>query len=268
VNIHHEKIASMYKIRIKANWMRTVPHWHQRTEIALVQKSGFSVTIQGRSYIAQPGDILVIRSGEIHHLRALEQEAAMGLCIFSPTLLSLSHTGTPSIRNFIRAEELEQAGIRQEVNDLFFQLLEEYNQGQKHADLLIQARIQLLYGLLARHFEEAPSGSKTLDKFQEFQQILSYISENYNQNLNLAEIAKKLNYNPSYVSAMFVTYTGVNYKVYLDSIRISQASKLLLNTNHSISHISAQCGYENIRTFNNVFRRITGMTPSQFRKNT
>lgn len=266
MDIRHEKIVSAYRVRIKENWQRSVPHWHQRIEVALVRKSCFSVTIQGRHYTARPGDLLVIRSGEIHHLQAMEPEAAMGLCIFSPTLLY--QTGIPFIRNYIRAEELEQAGIRETVNDLFFQLLEEYDQNRKYAELLIQARIQLLYGLLARHFEEAPSGFKTLDKFREFQQILSYISENYNQNLDLAWIAKKLNYNPSYVSAMFVTYTGVNYKAYLDSIRISHASKLLLDTNHSVSHISALCGYENIRTFNNVFRRITGMTPSQFRKKT
>lgn len=264
MDIKHEKIEAEYRIRIKKNWNRQLLHWHQRIEIALVQKSRFSVTIQGNRYLAEPGDILVIRSGEIHDLQPLDPEPAMKLCIFSPTVL---HGHMPFVCNHISANELRSAGIRDTVSLLFSQMLTELEENQKHADWIIRSQIQLLYGLLARHFEEPTGQSKTLDKFQDFQNVLSYISENYHHPIDLSGIAKQLNYNPSYVSAMFVTYTGMNYKTYLDSIRINEASRLLLSTADPIANISMRCGYENIRTFNNVFRRITGMTPSQFRNN-
>ena len=266
MGIKHEKIVREYRVREKTNWGRDVPHWHQRVELALVRRGRFSVTVQGRVYTAVPGDVLAIRSGEIHHLQALDPEPSMLLCIFNPTLLYLGQTQIPFVRSYISAGELESAGLRDTVDALFSKMLEEMEQERKYKDLLIRSRIQLLYGLLARHFENPAGLSQTLDKFQGFQEVLAYISENYQQPIDLPMIAGQLGYSPAYVSAMFVTYTGVNYKAYLDSIRISQASKLLLSTNASVSHISAQCGYENIRTFNNVFRRITGMSPSRFRK--
>ena len=78
-------------------------------------------------------------------------------------------------------------------------------------------------------------------------------------------MAKIINYNPSYVSSLFVSYTVVNFKSYLDSFRINKAVELIKNTNATITDISAQCGYENIRTFNNTFKRVTQMTPTQMR---
>lgn len=266
MSIHHEIIKNNYTIRHVGALSRPVPHWHQRMELLLVERGSYRITIMGGDHIGAPGDVFVIRSGQIHHLRTGDPDPAMYICTFNPALLYLSQTDLASIRNYIPKDALENAGIAKEVYGLFSELLEEEKGGKKYADLMNQARIQLLYGLLARHFGEASRLPRTLTKLEDFQTVLSYISENYHEPISLETIAKQLSYNASYVSSMFVTYTGVNYKMYLDSIRISEASKLLLSTRHSISHISTLCGFENIRTFNNVFRRITGMTPSQFRK--
>lgn len=266
MSVHHEIIKNNYTVRYVGNLPRSVPHWHQRMEFLLVERGSYCVTVMGEDYIGSPGDVFVIRSGQIHYIRSNDPDPAMYICTFNPALLYLSQTSLSFISNYIPRNALENAGLSKELFGLFSQLLEEEKQGRRYADLMNQARIQMLYGMLARHFEEASGLPRALAKLEDFQTVLSYISENYHEPINLETIARQLNYNASYVSSMFVTYTGVNYKLYLDSIRISEASKLLLGTKHSISHISTLCGFENIRTFNNVFRRITGTTPSQFRK--
>ena len=96
--------------------------------------------------------------------------------------------------------------------------------------------------------------------------MLAYITEHYAENISLADLSATINYNASYISTLFVTYTGVNFKTYLDNFRINLAVELLRSSNQTVADIAAHCGYENIRTFNNTFKRITGTTPSFVRK--
>ena len=58
---------------------------------------------------------------------------------------------------------------------------------------------------------------------------------------------------------------GKDFKAYLDTMRINQAAKLLKNTSERITLIAMKCGYDNIRTFNSAFKRITGVTPREYR---
>ncbi len=266
MNIYHENIKASYSIRCLQRLRRSVPHWHQRMEILLVERGSFRVTVRGEEYIGTPGDAFVIRSGQIHHIQPLDEDSAIYVSTFPTTLISLLQPSLCQISCYITRAQLEQAGILQQLKRLLDEMLEEESRKEKYAEMAVQARIQIVYGLLARHFEVAQTDSKTMDNFLDFQAVLSYINENYKEQITLADIAKQLNYSSGYVSTMFLTYTGQNFKAYLDSIRIHEASRLLLGSNDSVSHICSCCGFDNIRTFNNVFRRVTGMTPSQFRK--
>ena len=66
---------------------------------------------------------------------------------------------------------------------------------------------------------------------------------------------------------MFYKETGVNFKDYLISIRIQKAKELLKNTHDKIYEIAHAVGYEDTRYFSDVFCRIVGCLPSQYRKN-
>jgi len=81
----------------------------------------------------------------------------------------------------------------------------------------------------------------------------------------MESIAQKLNYSPAYVSTIFSTYAGRNFKAYLDNIRVNRAADLLKKTGLNISEIAMQCGFSTLRTFNNTFRRIIGTTPTAYR---
>lgn len=68
------------------------------------------------------------------------------------------------------------------------------------------------------------------------------------------------------VAMCFLKKRGVNFKSYLDNIRIQKATDLLLTTDMPITEISTNVGYENIRTFNNVFKKLLGKTPTDYKK--
>ena len=133
--------------------------------------------------------------------------------------------------------------------------------------MLIQSNIIRLYSLLVRHFErQTPPENQSIARFENFQNVLRYITENFAGNITLAQVAKEINYTPAYVSTLFVTYAGVNFKSYLDSFRINKAVELVKNTDMTVLDIAAGCGYVNVRTFQYAFKRITGQSPSEMRK--
>lgn len=266
MKILHEQIQYNYTITKRQRKNVGHDHWHQRTEFVYILEGQSRIRVGKEEYYCNAGDISVIHSGEIHSITN-DAGCAMYICTFDPSVLYYFQTETRFIKNYISADEIQKAGITEEVRRIFDEISQEKEQEVKCHEMIIQSNIIRLYSLLVRYFErEALLDNKSLIKFQHFQNALQYIEKNYSKNVALADIAATINYNPSYVSKLFVTYTGVNFKSYLDNFRINQAIKMLKKTDKTILEISAQCGYDNIRTFNHVFKRITGVTPTALRK--
>lgn len=265
MKIHHEIITTNYTIRLRKGQVHPNDHWHQRTEFLLVHSGTCQVSISKEEYQGKPGDLFVIHSGEIHALTC-EENCLLYICTFDPSLLYRFQPVVQFLQPYIPAEALAQIGLLEQVRGVFAEMLQEDTQPEAWHDVLICSDIIRLYSLFARYFPlEVSSPKQSMPKFLLFQQALSFIAEHYGEDINLTDVAKTINYNPSYVSSLFVTYTGMNFKRYLDSFRINKAVDLIQNSNATIADISAKCGYKNIRTFNNTFKRITQMTPSQMR---
>ena len=66
---------------------------------------------------------------------------------------------------------------------------------------------------------------------------------------------------------MFKEKTGVNFSTYLESIRISEAARLIQDTNINLSELYTEVGYNNPATFRRVFKKTYGVTPSAMREN-
>lgn len=97
------------------------------------------------------------------------------------------------------------------------------------------------------------------------EQMIEYISSHI-QNISLQTIADHFHMHPNYLSAYIKKNTGKNYAEIISNIRLTQAQNLLANTPLSIEAISEQLGYADSLSFYNMFKRITGITPSKYRK--
>ena len=267
-NIIHETIDSPYSMRLKRPGPgSSALHWHRRAEILCVVKGACSLTIGDRTYLCRPGDVAVIQSGEIHAFTHAEPSEEY-VCTFDPTHL---YHFQPEIRvpePYISAERLAAAGIREEVRGLLDEIYREREGAEAMRDVVIVGDILRLYGPLVRHFErETPPERKDAARFRQFQETLQLIAEHYTEKITLQEIADFLHYTPAYVSTLFVTHTGVNFKSYLDTMRIDRAIREIQISGRSISEIALSCGFENIRTFNSTFKRVTGVSPSRIKNN-
>jgi two-component system response regulator YesN len=97
--------------------------------------------------------------------------------------------------------------------------------------------------------------------------VYDYLENNYDKDITLDVVADKLNISRSYLSSYFKEKTGTNFVDYVNSVRIDKAKKLLLNPDIRIQDAAQFVGYQNINSFNRMFKKFTGFTPSEFRKN-
>lgn len=97
-------------------------------------------------------------------------------------------------------------------------------------------------------------------------QLLSYIDQHYNEPISLADLAEHFHFNPSYLSTYFSQHYGIGFNEYLNQIRIEKAKSYLENKHVSISEISGYVGYSDHSYFCKVFKKMTGMSPSKYRK--
>ena len=81
-----------------------------------------------------------------------------------------------------------------------------------------------------------------------------------------SSLEEALHLNKYYVSHLFSQKLGISFHDYINSLRVSEACRLLLNTEKSITQISEGVGFNTLRTFNRAFTKQLGISPSQYRK--
>ena len=95
--------------------------------------------------------------------------------------------------------------------------------------------------------------------------VLSYIQENYAENITNEQLAKLVNYHPYYLNRIFKKYIGVTLHKYLLDYRISMAENLLFSTKTPIEKIAEQVGFNSTNCFISYFKKSKQLTPSQYR---
>jgi len=94
--------------------------------------------------------------------------------------------------------------------------------------------------------------------------IINYIHEQYMDEITLDTIASKFNLSKPHISRLFKKKTGKNFVDYVNILRVDKAKELIKLNKHTIGEISLKVGYTNPRYFGQIFKGITGMTPSQY----
>ncbi|KRE70391.1 AraC family transcriptional regulator [Paenibacillus sp. Soil750] len=98
------------------------------------------------------------------------------------------------------------------------------------------------------------------------EKIRSYIEEHIGEDLSLVRLASVIHFNPSYLSRLFKQESGVNLSDYIDEVRVEKAKNLLKQDVLKIAEVGSQVGYETPHSFTRFFKKLTGMTPVEYRE--
>lgn len=97
-------------------------------------------------------------------------------------------------------------------------------------------------------------------------QVKNYVDHHYFENIDSTKVARNAQMSYGYFSRCFHDIIGTSFSDYCSQLRISRAKELLRNTDRTIQEIAFQIGYNDEKYFSRIFKKTTGMSPSEFRK--
>ncbi len=111
-----------------------------------------------------------------------------------------------------------------------------------------------------------PVSQKIPSEDTRIKKALEYIEKNFTDEISRDDLAKLCDVSPGYLGKMFKTHTGKNIRDYLNDLRIKYTVDQLMDTDKKIIDIAFDAGFESLRTFNRIFFRTMGDTPSKYRE--
>lgn len=252
-------------------------HWHKEIEIAYSVKGSTKMAIDKEAYILNEGDMIIVNSGDAHMYFTSEKHERI-VIIFDLSILNGVESSSSTITdlnkrlaaNFKSSYEFSKED-REELSRIIMELDKLNSYSGFGRDLLIRSLMFKLLVICAsdRNIHstadvEIVDNNKSMNRLR---LVLDYVENNYSHPMMLSEIAEVAGIAPAYFSRWFQNYMGTTFTSYLQSFRVGKAQKLLVSdTDQSIPLIAEEVGFSSIKTFNRVFKEMTGKTPSGFKK--
>ena len=95
--------------------------------------------------------------------------------------------------------------------------------------------------------------------------VKRYLGEHLDEPFRILKLCQEIGYSKSYLCRIFREQTGSTIAAYSNELRIKRAKELILDGNLNFSEISDRLAFDNPRYFSRTFKRITGISPSEFR---
>ncbi len=101
----------------------------------------------------------------------------------------------------------------------------------------------------------------------DFYEVLNHINEHLHEPLTVKDLAAKFSLSADHFSRVFQQKFGMRPSKYIQTVRIERSETLLLTTKNTLAQIAEKTGWESVSYYTRIFKKVTGKTPGQFRKN-
>lgn len=249
-------------------------HYHDYIEFLYALDTDMNVWINGSPHKMLTGDLVIINSGELHNISF--NKDSHYICVkFSPRILYFDDNSlfefkyvTPflsdrSPQKLFHKKDFENV----DVHALSIEIMDEWEQQRPAYELSIRANILKIFAGIFRYWDKQNVFHSEATMTDPIKKALLYISENFDSVTERdAAACCGLSYN--HFSASFKKAVGRSFSDYITLLRLSEAEKLLISTEQSITDIALSCGFSSTSHFISRFKAQKGITPGQLRKNT
>lgn len=216
-----------------------LPHEWRNDDAYFDKESGLRATCICLFFKREIFDPNFIRLPEMNNIRDLIERSRRGLKFTGNSKLEITR--------FIRSS-VSDVGVRKVTN--FLTLLE-----------LMATSTE--YELLA---SVGFTNSVNSEDFERFNKVYKFLVKNFATSIRLEEVSTLVGLTPTAFCRYFKERTKKTFVEYLNEMRIGYSKKLLLENKMKISTISGEVGFPNLSNFISQFKKVTGMSPSQFQK--
>lgn len=248
---------------------------HGFWEICYIEKGKISLFIDGNEHHLSEGDLIFISPDKTHSYFSQNgnESKAFVICFecFSQSLKSLDSA------HFLLKEKHKEC-LKQIINEylntfyidggdtLEVRFTSNFG-GQQIIIILLEYLIISFIRMLS---EEKKPEIVFLDEERFYQDlvdiIIDYFNDNLKRSISLDELCGKFNYSRSFLCKIFKEQTGETLFRYFNKMKIEEAKKLLRETELPIVRIAELLGFSEAKFFGATFKRVTGMSPSVYRK--
>lgn len=253
------------------------PHWHEEIEIVYMVEGNMQVGHNNETYLLGPRDILLIGRGNVHHfISPVEYNQSViiqfGLSLFGS--FSSIIRDVQFVRPLLEYPKKSNTNIDCEahgaIEEQILAMIQEHKEKKEGYQMALKARLLDLAVIMLRQVPMQSFSSRErnrqISRLKRLDRVFAYIDSNYDKKLTLEEVANIANYSPYHFTRFFKDTTGMTFNEYLNSVRVKKAEEYLLDVDMPVTEIAYMSGFNSIQTFNRVFKKSKGCTPTEYRK--
>lgn len=239
-------------------------HKHQQFEVNYIVQGSASYLYTGYQIEMKVGGFYLMWAGLPHQLVHASEDLVM-VWIYLPLEVFLnSGYSSAFVGNLLEGKIFHDT-----LNTDSIQMVrwyEEYKSQLVSSDVLLK-EIELRIKRLQLNNKSVRPLKKVFAKksLQKISIVCRYISDHFDQDLNVEILAKQVNLHPNYLMNLFKNETGYSINHYITRLRVAKAQTLLATTNDKVTTILYQCGFQSSSRFYKAFFEIAGMTPRKFK---
>lgn len=245
---------------------RVPKHWHRSVEIYVVCEGKLNFYIDDVLYplSSKENPFILVNSNELHEIEAPVPNRTIVLQI--PLKNFNGYLGVDDYIYFMRSKK----GNDRAIVDRICQMFEIYEKKEYGYNLAVNGLFSLMLYEMVTEYKIDESDRELLRQnrnLNRLSDITDYIRENYNQELSLELIASHFGFSSAYLSRMFRKYASMNYKTFLQNLRLEFAVQELVETDHYIGDIALNHGFPNSKAFAAAFKKRFDVLPVEYRRN-
>lgn len=250
-------------------------HGHSFFELVYVTKGTTLHELNGEIALLQPGDYFIVDFGS-RHSYTNSKDFELINCLFLPEIIEDTLKGCRSFEvlmqrcllryyRFYSGLTLSNQTFHDEEGEVLRLLTGMQKEHMKkqigYAEIFRFRLLEILILTMRKIVTAHTSTQNTLTR-----DMLQYIYKNYQNQKLLSTFCEQYHFSPQYVSRKFKQETKMTIMEYLQKVRLEKSCELLAGSDKPISEIAKEVGYEDVKFFNQIFRKLLQMTPRDYRK--
>lgn len=232
--------------------LENIPHWHDEYEIGYVEKGTAYLYCKGKEFKLSEGMAFLVNSREGHNIRTVENSILAFIMIKKDLVDSIMEKYR--VANPVLSNGYGILGVYDRIKHEMTSKNDFYAQA-------VKAEITNLIVDILRH-EKVMKLVAEDESINYFTGLMHEVEVNY-ADFTFEKAADYVGLNKTYFSTLFHKFANITFTQYLNRVKISNAVKMLSDENRKVTDIAMSCGFDTVRTFNRIFKEITGFSPTQ-----